>query len=169
MQLASVTRVYKGRSSHEAVVTLETKEGGEKFNIHMPAANASIIALEGHGLNDRCPTYSIFSDCVTALGGAFGSVVITFVDSRPVNAAMAIAQDEKIISWIGGDIIELVAFALHVKLPIFVHSRGASDNTYPPPQSRSTPVPSIFEDAFPDILTTKHKEMHDEANDDVKF
>ena len=94
MQRASVTRIYKGRSSHEAVMTLETDDGGEEFSVKIPAANASIIALEGHGLNDRCPTYSIFSNCVAALGGAFGSVVITFVDSRPANAAMAIARDE---------------------------------------------------------------------------
>jgi hypothetical protein len=135
----------------------------------MSAANASIIAPEGLCLSDRCPTYSIFSDCVAVPGGALGSVVITFVDSRPANAAMAIARFDKIISWIGGDIIELVASALQVKLPIFVYCRGASDNTYLPPQSRSTPVPSIFEDAFSYILTTKHNETHNEANDDVKF
>lgn len=168
MQRASVTRIYKGRSSHEAIMTLEANDDGEQFSINMPAASASIIALEGHGLNDRCPTYSIFSDCVAALGGAFGSVVITFVDSRPANAAMAIARDEKIISWIGGDIVELVAFALHVRLPIYVHSRSASDNGYPPPQSRSTPVPSIFEDAFSDILTTKPNESHDMSGDDAQ-
>ncbi len=169
MQRASITRIYKGRSSHEAIMTLEVNDGGEEFSISMPAANASVIALEGHGLNDRCPTYSIFSDCVAALGGAFGSVVITFVDSRPANAAMAIARDEKIISWIGGDIVELVAFALHVKLPIYVHSRGTSDNVYPSPQSRNTPVPSIFEDVLSDILAYKPNEMHDAADDDARL
>lgn len=161
MQRASVTRIYKGRSSQEAVMTLETKDDGEQFIIGIPSASASIIALEGHGLNDRCPTYSIFSDCVSALGGAFGSVVITFVDSRPANAAMAIARDEKIVSWIGGDIVELVAFALHVRLPIYVHSRGASDNVYPPPQNRNTPMPDVFEDALSDILRPGHNRMRD--------
>ena len=169
MQRASVTRIYKGRSSHEAIMTLEADDGGEEFSVNMPAASASIIALEGHGLNDRCPAYSIFSDCVAALGGAFGSVVITFVDSRPANAAMAIARDEKIISWIGGNIVELVAFALHVKLPIYVHSRDTSDNVYPSPQSRKTPVPSIFEDVLSDILATKPNETHDTADDDAKL
>ena len=169
MQRASVTRIYKGRPSQEAVMALETKDDGEQFIIGIPSATASIIALEGHGLNDRCPTYSIFSDWVSALGGAFGSVVLTFFDSRPANAAMAIARDEKIVPWIGGDIVELVAFALHVNLPIFVRSRGVSGRGYPPPQSRTTLVPSIFEDAFSDILTTRHDETHDEANDDVKL
>ena len=100
IQRASVTRIYKARSSQRAITTLKADDDGEEFSIHMPAANASVIVLEGRGLNDRCPTYSIFSNCVAALG----SVVITFVDSRPANAAMAIARDEKIVSWIGGDI-----------------------------------------------------------------
>ena len=168
MQRASVTRIYKGRSSQEAIMTLVAKDDGEEFVVSMPTASASIIALEGHGLNDRCPTYSIFSDCVSALGGAFGSVVITFVDSRPANAAMAIAKDEKIVSWIGGDIVELVAFALHVQLPIYVHSRGASESGYPPPQIRNTPVPSIFEDVLSDILTAGHSEKHNASDDDTK-
>ena len=54
-------------------MTLEVKDGGDEFSINMPASSAEIIALEGHGLNNRCSTYSIFSDCVAALGGAFGS------------------------------------------------------------------------------------------------
>ncbi len=168
MQRASVTKIYKGRSSQEAVMTLELKDGSEEFSIAMPASSAEIIALEGHGLNNRCPTYSIFSDCVAALGGAFGSVVITFVDSEPANAAMAIARDEKIVSWIGGDIVELVAFALHVRLPIYVHSRGASDNAYPPPQDRRTPMPTIFEDALSDILRTGRDRMHDALGEEPK-
>ena len=142
-------------------MTLELKDGGEEFSISMPASSAEIIALEGHGLNNRCPTYSIFSDCVAALGGAFGSVVITFVDSRPANAAMAIARDEKIVSWVGGDIVELVAFALHVRLPIYVHKRGASDNVYPPPQHRNTPMPDVFEDALAEIFRPGHNRMRD--------
>ena len=46
MQLASVTRIYKGRSSEEAIMTLEVDDGGEGFSINMPSASASIIALE---------------------------------------------------------------------------------------------------------------------------
>ena len=149
-------------------MTLELKDGSEEFSIAMPASRAEIIALEGHGLNNRCSTYSIFSDCVAALGGAFGSVVITFVDSEPANAAMAIVRDGKIDSWIGGDIVELVAFALHVQLPIYVHRRGASDSPYPPPQSRNTPIPTIFEDALSDILRTGHNRMHDAPGDEPK-
>ena len=168
MQRASVTKIYKGRSSQEAVMTLELKDGSEEFSIAMPASSAEVIALEGHGLNNRCSTYSIFSDCVAALGGAFGSVVITFVNSRPANAAMAIARDEKIVSWIGGDIVELVAFALHVRLPIYVHSRGASDNVYPPPQNRNTPMPDVFEDALADILQPGHNRMPDVPEEEQK-
>ena len=149
-------------------MTLELKDGSEEFSIAMPASSAEIIALEGHGLNNRCSAYSIFSDCVAALGGAFGSVVITFVDSVPANAAMAIARDEKIVSWIGGDIVELVAFALHVRLPIYVHSRGAPDNVYPPPQNRSTPMPDVFEDALADILHPDNNRMHDLPEEEQK-
>ena len=160
MQLASVTKIYKGRSSHEAVMTLQLKDGGEEFSICMPASSAEVIALEGHGLNNRRSTYSIFSGCVAFLGGAFGSVVITFVDSEPANAVMAIARDERIVSWIGGNIVELVAFALRVQLPIYVNSRWASDNVYPPPQNRNTPMPQIFADALSDILRTGRERAH---------
>lgn len=166
MQRASVTKIYKGRSSQEAVMTLEATDGSGEFSVTIPASSAEIIALEGHGLNNRCPTYSIFSECVAALGGAFGSVVITFVDSKPVGAAMAIARDEKIIAWVSGDIVELVAFALHVQLPIYVHNRGASSDGYPPPQSRNTPIPSIFEDALSDILRIGHNRTHDALDEE---
>ena len=156
MQRASVTRIFRKWSSEQAVMLLETKNSREEYRVHIPAANASIIALEGHGLNDRCATYSIFMECVSALGGAFGSVVITFDDGNAVGASIAIARDNRIVSWINGSIVDLVAFALHVRLPIYVHDIAVHNANHARPQSRNTPVPGVFEDALSDILRSEH-------------
>ena len=145
---------------------LEARDSKREFSITMPASSASVIALEGHGLNDRCSTYSIFSNCVSALGGAFGSVVITFDGPTAVTAVMAISKDGMILSWIGGDIVELVAFALHVQLPIYVRDGGESDAMHSHPQTLNTPIPGVFEDALSDILRTGHDKAHDILEED---
>ncbi|MCY3543816.1 MAG: DUF151 domain-containing protein [Chloroflexi bacterium] len=160
MQRASVTRIFREWSSEHAVMMLEANNSKEEYRVHIPVANANIIALEGHGLNDRCGTYSIFADCVSALGGAFGSVVITFNGGNAVGASMAIARDNHILSWINGSIVDLVAFALHVRLPIYVHDIAANNANHAAnhsrSQSRNTPVPGVFEDALSDILRNQH-------------
>ena len=140
---------------------LKGKNTKEEFSVTIPVASASVIALEGHGLNDRCPTYSIFSECVAALGGAFGSVVITFDGDTAISAVMAIARDDEILTWLSGDLVELVAFALHVQLPIYINVSGGSKTGSTSFQDRNTPIPIVFEDALSDILRSKPHSAHD--------
>ena len=152
MERASVTRLYKDRSSQETIMLLETKANGERFRVTLPGQKAGILALEGHGLNDRCSLYQVLSECVRKLGGGFGSVVVTLDEVKGVRGAMAISRDERILSWIDGDVVELVAFALHVQLPIYV-SRGETPHSDSGAgRVESASLPSVFEEALSDIL-----------------
>ena len=117
MYKASVTRLYKDQSSQHSVLLLEAIENKEKFKITVPGHKAGILALEGHGLNDRCYLYGLLSECVSRLGGALGSVVVNLDRTRGVSGAIALKQGENRV-WIKADVVELVAFALHVSLPI---------------------------------------------------
>ena len=50
---------------------MESTQTQERIKITVPGQKAGILALEAHGLNDRCPLYSMFSQCVGALGAVF--------------------------------------------------------------------------------------------------
>ena len=152
MERASVMRLYKDRSSHEAIMLLEAKVSRERFRVTVPGHRAGILALEGHGLNDRCSLYGILSECVGKLGGAFGSVVVTLGGSKGVSGTMALARGEEIISWIEGDVVELVAFALHVELPIYVRKVDEPDPPAETLQGEDVSLPSVFEDVLSAIL-----------------
>ena len=152
MQRASVTRLFKDRSTHEAIMLLEGNDTKERFRVTIPASRAGILAMEGHGLNDRCPLYRILSECIDALDALFGSVVITLDDANGVQGAVAISRNGEIISWINGDVIELVAFALHVQLPIYIHHEGPVGANKSPARSGEITLPAVFEDALSDIL-----------------
>ena len=47
--------------------------------------------------------------------------------SKGVSGTIALARGEEIISWIEGDVVELVAFAIHVELPIYVRNMDEPD------------------------------------------
>ena len=152
MERASVTRLYKDSSSQKTIMLLETKANGERFKVTLPGQKAGILALEGHGLNDRCPLYRVLSECVRELGGGFGSVVVTLDEVNGVRGAMAISKDEEIVSWIDGDVVELVAFALHVQLPIYVTREETPGRDGETCLAESASLPSVFEEALSDIL-----------------
>ena len=152
MERASVTRLYRDRSSHEAIMLLEAKVSKERFRVTVPSSSAGILALEGHGLNDRCSLYGLLSECVGKLGGAFGSVVVTLDGSKGVSGTMALARGEEIISWIEGDVVELVAFAIHVELPLYVRKMDEPDAPAETLQGEETSLPSVFEDVLSAIL-----------------
>ena len=152
MERASVTRLYKDRSSHEAIMLLEAKVSKERFRVTVPSNRAGILALEGHGLNDRCPLYGLLSECVGKLGGAFGSIVVTLDGSKGVTGTMGLARGEEIISWIEGDVVELVAFAIHVDLPIYIRKVDEPDAATGTLQGEDTYLPSVFEDVLSAIL-----------------
>ena len=154
MQRASVTRLYKDRASHEAIMLLEAKDTKERFRVTLPVSRAGILALEGHGLNDRCPVYRILSECVAAFGAGFGSVIVTLDEANGVSGAVSISRNEEVISWINADVVELVAFALHVQIPIYVHQRDANDPEDSTPYTNAASLPTVFEDALSEILNS---------------
>ena len=152
MERASVTRLYKDSSSQKTIMLLETKANGERFKVTLPGQKAGILALEGHGLNDRCSLYQVLSECVRELGGAFGSVVVRLDEVKGVSGRMAVSRGEETVSWIRGDVVELVAFALHVQLPIYVSKEDPPDRDGETALAESASLPSVFEEALSDIL-----------------
>lgn len=154
MERALITRLYRDESSHDTVMLMETTESKERIKIMIPRHKAGVLALEAHGLNDRCPLYDMFSRCVGELGAAFGSVVLTEDGSRCAAAAISLSRSG-CTTWIDADVVELVAFAMHTQTPIYV------DRTDPTGQSEASrrfsraSLPQAFEDALADILSSK--------------
>ena len=155
MERASVTRLYNDRQSKEAILLLEGTTTKHKFRITVPEHRASVLALEGHGLNDRCTLYGMLSECVSRLGGSFGSVVVNLDSARGVSGVMALMKDGD-VSHIRADAIELVAFALHVQLPIYVDPRDAPDVADSFSCAQETGLPEVFERALTDIFDSGH-------------
>ena len=155
MERASVTRLYRDRSSQETILLMQEEKSKERIRITVPAHRAGILALEGHGLNDRCALYRILSECVAELGGSLGSVVVTANDDKGVSGSISVCRDESIIRWIKADVVELVAFALHTQLPIYLNrtdkleSAGESASV---PETSKIEAPSVFETALAEIL-----------------
>ena len=71
MERALVKRLYRDETSQETVMLMESTQTKERIKITVPGQKAGILALEAHGLNDRCPLYGMFSQCVGALGAVF--------------------------------------------------------------------------------------------------
>ena len=126
---------------------MEATDGAGQFSIGVPWHKAGVLALEAHGLNDRCPLYGILLECVAQLGGAFGPVVITQDEETDSRAAICLARDGQNV-WLSADLVELVALALHLQLPIYVDkvARRKSDETNS--DHREVEIPSAFRQAF---------------------
>ena len=155
MERASVTRLYRDSSSQETILLMEEEKSKERIRITIPAHRAGILALEGHGLNDRCALYRILSECVVELGGSFGSVVVTANDDKGVSGSISICRDESIIRWIKADVVELVAFALHTQTPLYLNRTDKLESAGENAGVRETPkteAPSVFETALAEIL-----------------
>lgn len=154
MERASVSRLYKERESHETIMVLRGESSGNQFSVTVPSLSARILALEGHGLNDRCTLYTILSQCVAKLGGAFGSVVITLDEVRGVSATMAVSRSEQAVTWINGDVIELVALAQHVQLPLYVRVKPAATESAHQLTNDTSSLPHVIEEVLSDILSS---------------
>lgn len=155
MERALITRLYRDESSHDTVMLMETTESKERIKIMIPRHKAGILALEAHGLNDRCPLYDMFLRCVGELGAAFGSVVLTEDGSRCAAGAISLSRSG-CTTWIDADVVELVAFAMHTQTPIYVDrtdATGQSKETSP--HSPRASLPQAFEDVLADILSSK--------------
>ena len=152
MERASVSRLFKDQTTQKTTLMLESVESKEQYKITVPDHRAGILALEGHGLNDRCSLYGIMSECILKLGGALGSVVVELNKSRGVSGKVSLSHGDD-VSWIESDVIELVAFALHTQLPIYLNvSNGDPDAKDQQPEPAT--VPTVFEDALTEILNT---------------
>ena len=129
---------------------LETVVSSRKVRVTVPWTKAGVLALEAHGLNDRCALYEVFADCIRELGGSFRSVVVTCDGSQDVRCAISLSTGGR-TAWVAADVVELVAFALHTGLPIYV---GTPDPDSEDSDPRETGVPAVFADALSDILST---------------
>ncbi len=159
MELASVTRLFKDQSTQKSTLLLEAVRTRERFKITIPSHKAGILALEGHGLNDRCGIYGVLSECVERLGGAFASVIVSLDKTRGVSAAICMSRDEELIR-INADVVELVAFALHVQIPLFLDVVDESDEgggsvSREIPEAVSSNLPAIFENVLSEIMGSK--------------
>lgn len=155
MELASVSRLYKDQSTRKVTLLLEAVGTKEQFKITLPGHRAGIIALEGHGLNDRCTLYGVLSECVDRLGGSFTSVKINLDKTRGVSAAMSLVRGED-LTWITTDVIELVAFALHVQIPIFLNvTDDHPEECKPQPERGEVSLPTVFEDVLTEITRSE--------------
>ena len=151
MELASVTRLFKDQSTQKATLLVEAVATKERFKIAIPSHRAGILALEGHGLNDRCGIYGILSECVDLLGGSFASVRVTLDKTRGVSAAIALSRNEE-LKWITADVVELVAFALHVQIPLFLDVTDEAGKAETSPEPRSRDLPAVFENVLTEIM-----------------
>ena len=68
-----------------------------------------------------------------------------------MRGAISLAQGED-LKWISTDIIELVAFALHVQIPIFLNVTDEPQDGELQPERTDTDLPSVFENVLTEIL-----------------
>ena len=153
MERALVTRLYRDESSHDTVMLMETTHSKKRVKIMIPRQKAGILALEAHGLNDRCPLYDMLSRCVHQLGAAFGSVVLTEDGSRCAAGSISLSKSGS-TAWIDADVVELVAFAMHTQTPIYVDRSETTPQSNTPHPSQAS-LPQAFEDALADILSSE--------------
>ncbi len=151
MERALVKRLYRDESSRETVMLMESTLTKERIKIALPCQKAGILALEAHGLNDRCPLYSMFSRCVGEVGGVFGVVVINYEETLPASGAISLSHEGH-TTWVDADVVELVAFALHARIPIYVNRPGVTDSQGETSTPGGSEIPSVFEAALEDIL-----------------
>ena len=165
MERALVTRLYRDEASQETIMVMEATQSKERIKVTIPCQKAGILALEAHGLNDRCPLYGMFSQCVGELGAAFGSVVINCEEPRCARGAISLSRDGR-TTWIGGDVAELVAFAMHAQIPIYVSKLDSSQPRNEGPSPTRTVLPSAIEDALEDIFSSESSADHPSADAD---
>ena len=149
MKRASVSRLFRDKKSQHAKLLLQAVDSGENFTITLPEHKAAVLALEGHGLNDRCGLYYLLSQSVAALGGTFGSVVVTLASSG-VSGVISLSASGK-PKWFDADVVELIALALHVDLPIYLKLADDEDGGEKAEET-AIPLPDVFEHALADIL-----------------
>ncbi|MFQ5873477.1 MAG: bifunctional nuclease domain-containing protein, partial [Dehalococcoidia bacterium] len=154
LEPVKVNRLHREEPSGDSVLVLEGKHSGEKFKVVIPEREAMLLALEAHGLNDRCRLYNIMAACVEQLGGALGRVVIRLNKRGAATAYMVLLQGET-QRWLHGNAGEVLALASHVQLPIFLDRAkdGRRETGRSVDGARGeVGVPPVFESALAEII-----------------
>ena len=154
MEVVQVQRLYRRRQSHEAVLVLKGCQSGDEISLSIPACQAVPLALGAHGLHERCGLYQLFVAGVKALGGAFSSVLLTLDQAEGASASLMLVEGVK-SRWIRGDVVESVALALHLGLPLYVtHGRATptEDDTAVAEDKAVVQVPSVFHEVLSDLM-----------------
>ncbi len=156
MELVQVNRLYLEKESKECVVVLQGCKSGAKTRLVLPEREAAVIALEAHGVNDRCSLYHVLTTCVTHLGGAFCNVTIKLNARSEAASYLTILQGEDHKS-LNVNVGEVIALALHGGLPIYLDT-----SDYEGGPEHSTPgeaaMPHAFESLLSDLVGTDHDE-----------
>ena len=147
MQRVAITRLLREKASQETSLIMEATENNEEIRIGIPWRQTGVLALEARGLNDRCPLYSILLECVAQLGGSFGPVVITRDEVPGNRAAISLVTDGR-TTWISADLVELIALALHLQLPIYVNEVVTRDTDEECAETGEAEIPSVFHETF---------------------
>ena len=164
MELVQVNQLYQEKASRECVVVLEGRESRKQTRLVLPEREAAVLALEAHGVNDRCSLYHVLTTCVAHLGGAFCNVVIRLDANSEAAAYLTITQgsDHKSLNVNTG---EVLALALHGGLPIYldrlVHASPIDEvaGDYP----AAIDVPPAFESLLSELSDIDRIEPSDEG------
>lgn len=152
MELVQVNKLYQERASRECVVVLEGRESRKQTRLVLPEREAAVLALEAHGVNDRCGLYHVLTTCVAHLGGAFCNVVIRLDSNSEAVSFLTITQgsDHKALNVNTG---EVLALALHGGLPIYldrsVHTSPVEGEAHG--ERRVVDVPPAFESLLSEL------------------
>ena len=161
MEVVQVQRLYRRRQSHEAVLVLKGCQSGDEISLTIPACQAAPLALGAHGLHERCGLYQLFVAGVKALGGAFSSVLLSLDQAEGASASLMLVEGVK-SRWIRGDVVESVALALHLGLPLYVaHSKVPPiDDATAADDSTGVQIPPVFHEVLNDLMVEDPPEQH---------
>ena len=154
MELVQVNRLYLEKESKECVVVLQGRRSGAQTRLILPEREAAVIALEAHGINDRCSLYHVLTACVAHLGGAFCNVTIKLNARSEAASYLTLLQGEDHKS-LNVNVGEVLALALHGGLPIYLDTSdydGDPESIEPEEEA----VPHAFESLLSDLARVDH-------------
>ena len=161
MELVQVNKLYLEKESKECVVVLQGCKSGARTRLILPEREAAVIALEAHGVNDRCGLYHVLTTCVAHLGGAFCNVTIKLNDRSEAASYLTILQGEDHKS-LNVNVGEVIALALHGGLPIYLDTSDARGDAEDAPKASApeeAAVPHVFESLLSDLVRTDKDKM----------
>ena len=154
MELVKVDRLYVERPSRKCIVVLGGCETGARTRLVLPEREASVLALEAHGLNDRCGLYHVLTACVASLGGAFCRVVIELNARMEAVCHLTLLQGG-VHKSLSVNVGEMLALAVHGGLPIYLDRYACDDQPGDGSADRSagvSDVPPVFEALLSDLI-----------------